>query len=79
MFLVNTSLLCTESVFFGVCVGGAHCGYQLCLSSMIIVSTHVPFGALPHVCFSGYFCNVSLADIVSLVKSAKGQIIGLEL
>ena len=27
-----------------------HCGYQLYLSSMIIVSTHVPFGALLDVC-----------------------------
>ena len=57
-------------------VGGAHCGYQLYLSSTIIVSTHVPFSALPDVCFSGYFCNLSLAGTVSLVKSAEGQIIG---
>ena len=56
---------------------GAHCGHQLYLSSTIIVSTVVPFGALLQVCFSGYFCNLSLADTVSLVKSAEGQIIGL--
>ena len=59
-------------MFFG---GGAHCGYQLYLFSVIIVSIHVPFGALPDVYFSGYFCNMSLTDTVSLVKSAEGQII----
>ena len=53
------------------------CGYQLYLSSTIILSTHVQFGALSHVCFSGYFCNLSLADTVSPVKSAEGQIICL--
>ena len=44
---------------------------------MIIASIYLLFGALPEVCFSGYVYNLSLADTVSLVKSAKGQIIGL--
>ena len=41
------------------------------------MSTHVPLGALPHVYFFGYFCNLSLADTVRLVRSAERQIIGV--
>ena len=47
------------------------------LFSTIIVSAHVPFGALHVVCVLCILLDLFLADTVSLVKSAEGQIIGL--
>ena len=73
---IVTENLVSGKYFFLVhrkCIfGGGHI-----VDTTIIVSTHVPFGALPHICFSRYFCYLSLANTVSRVKLAEGQIIGL--
>ena len=56
---------------------GAHLENQLYLSSTIIVSAYVPFGALCPVCVFLWQGDLSCADSVRLVKSTEGQVIGL--